>query len=171
MQNSTKLFIGLLSIVSLTAMGCGQGKHPTVSGKVTAAGEPVAGVRVTFAPKAVGDNHTPGPYSTGVTDESGVYTLTTRYGEPGAVIAPHQVSFEWAKMEFDAMMMLRKELANAKGDEAKTAEIKKQIEELSQLKKSLPKVNIHQVDSFTVSAEGTDSANFEIGKNNDSDSG
>ena len=99
MQNSTKLFIGLQTVVSLTAMGCGGEKYPAVSGKVTAAGAPVPSIRVTFAPQAARDNHRPEPFSTGTTDQSGVYTLTTRYGDSGAVVGPHQISFEWAKME------------------------------------------------------------------------
>lgn len=118
-------------------------------------------------PKAVGNNHSPGPFSTGVTDENGVFTLTTRYKDPGAVVGPHQISFEWANMDFDAMGTLREDLANAKDDQAKTAEIKKEIDELKQRRKNLPKVNIHQVDQFTVPEAGTDAANFEIGRDSE----
>ena len=164
MQKSTTPFLVLLSVVSLTMLGCGADKFPVVSGKITAAGAPVPSVRVTFAPQAVGNNHSPGPLSTGVTDKNGVFTLTTRYGDSGAVAGPHQVTFEWANMEFDAMSSLREELANAKVDSAKQAEVQAEIDELKKKRKSLPKVNIHQVDSFTVPADGTDAANFDIGR-------
>ena len=163
MQSCIKLFIGLSCIVSLTLAGCGGAKYPTVSGKVTAAGEPVPNVRVTFAPKAVGDNNTPGPYSIGTTDQNGVYELTTRYKEPGAVVGPHKISFEWANRDFDEMKTLRRDLKNAEGDEAKRAEIQEQIKELRQTRKSLPKVDIDKIESFTVPAEGADNADFEIG--------
>ena len=167
MQNSTALFIGLISIISLTLSGCGADQYPAVSGTITAAGKPVPNIRVTFAPQAVGNNITPGPFSTGVTDETGVFKLTTRYQEPGAVAGPHQISFEWANMDFDAMSSLRQELREAKGDETKTAKLEAEIAALKQKRKSLPKVNIHKVDSYTVPADGTDGANFDIGKNSE----
>ena len=166
MQSCAKLFIGLSCIACLILTGCGSTKYPAVSGKITAEGEPVANVRVSFSPKAVGQNNTPGPYSIGTTDENGVYTLTTRYKEPGAVVGPHNVSFEWANRDFDEMKTLRRELANAKGDEAKEAKIRKDIRALKQKRRSLPKVDIDQVDTFSVTAEGTDAADFEIGRNN-----
>ena len=65
------------------------------------------------------------------------------------------------------MSSLRQELRKAKGDETKTAKLQAEIAALKQKRKSLPKVDIHQVDSFSVTAEGTDAANFETGKNSE----
>ena len=47
-------------------------------GKVTYDGEPLAKIRVVFNPIPVGGSAVPGPYSTGVTDEEGNFSLETR---------------------------------------------------------------------------------------------
>ena len=86
MRNVNKPFALMIAVASVTVIGCGQ-KHPAVSGKVTFNGEPVPMVQVVFTPSAVGDNHTPGPYSVGVTDASGNYTLKTRHKERGLWLA------------------------------------------------------------------------------------
>jgi len=161
MQKNTKLFVVLLAITSLTAMGCG-GKYPAVSGKITANGEPVANVRVVFTPVAVGGNYTPGPWSKGVTDENGIYTLKTRDNEQGAVAGPHKVGFEWDDIEFDSMGVLKDELAEAKGDAAKTAAAQKGIDDLKQKIQSRPKLDFNTVIEIEIPTEGTDSANFEL---------
>jgi len=164
MKDITKVFVTLLVATSLTAIGCGGGKYAAVSGKVTANGEPVPMVRLVFAPQVVGENHTPGPYSKGVTDENGNYTLTTRYDEPGAVPGPHKVGFEWADIEFDTMSTLQEQLAEVKGDAVKTAAVQKSIDEVKQKMQSRPKVNFGMVFEIEIPKEGTTSADFEIGK-------
>ena len=169
MKNITKLFVVLLGIIALSSMGCSGGKYPAVSGKITANGEPVANVLVVFTPVAVGDNHTPGPWSRGVSDENGIYSLKTRYDELGAVVGPHQVGFEWADIDFDAMSSLKRQRADAKGDAAQTADIKKKINDLRQEIKSRPKLDFLKVVAFEVPQNGTDSATFEIGKPSNSE--
>ena len=164
MKNIAKLFVVLLGVTSFTSMGCGGGKYPAVSGKVTANGEPVANVRVVFTPSASGDNHTPGPWSKGVSDENGIFSLKTRYGELGAVAGPHKVGFEWADIDFDSLSGLKRQLAEAKGDDARRADVKKMIGELKQKMKSRPKIDFLKVVAIDIPKEGTDSANFEIGK-------
>ena len=164
MKNIAKLFVVLLGVTSFTTMGCGGGKYPAVSGKVTADGKPVANVRVVFTPTASGNNHTPGPWSKGVSDENGIYSLKTRYGESGAVAGPHKVGFEWNDIDFDSLSGLKRQLAEAKGDDARTADIKEMIGELKQKIKSRPKIDFLKVVAINIPKEGTDSANFEIGK-------
>ena len=65
-----------------------------VSGKVTRAGQPVAGLSVTFQPAAGGQQGAnPGPGSAGLTDAEGRYQLATIENSRrlGAVVGPHQV--------------------------------------------------------------------------------
>ena len=164
MKNNPKLFFILVAVTSLTAIGCSGGDYVSVSGKVTNNGDPVPNVRVVFTPDAVGENHVPGPYSSGETDENGTFTLRTRYDEAGAVVGPHRVGFEWADIDFDAMSGLKDELGMDEGDPTETAAIQKRIEELKQKLKSRPKVNLNEVIEFEVPKGGTETADFEIGK-------
>jgi hypothetical protein len=113
---------------------------------------------------AVGDNHTPGPYSKGVTDENGIFTLKTRYDEPGAVAGPHKVGFAWDDIEFDSMSTLKEELADSSGDAARTAAAQQGIDELKQKIQSRPKLDFRKVFGFEVPNEGTASADFELGE-------
>lgn len=164
MKNNTNLFVVLLAATSLTAIGCTGGKYEAVSGKVTANGEPVPNVRLVFTPKVVGDNHNPGPYSMGTTNEDGVFSLKTRNSEAGAVAGPHKVGFEWADVEFDTMSTLKEELSEVQGDAAKTAAIQKNIDDLTRKLKSRPKVDFRTVIEIEIPKGGTKSADFEIGK-------
>ncbi len=75
----------LLGMVA-TVLGCGE-KGPRlapVSGTVTLDGKPLAKVIVTFVPVEGGVS------SSGVTDESGSYSLACSLG-PGAVVGKHRV--------------------------------------------------------------------------------
>jgi hypothetical protein len=63
-----------------------------VSGQVLIDGQPVAGLRVTFAPIGSPTNQYPGPASAGVTDENGRYTLlSVKDRRGGAVVGPCRV--------------------------------------------------------------------------------
>jgi hypothetical protein len=57
-----------------------------VRGKVTVAGQPMAGITITFTPES-------GRPATGVTDASGNFTLSTFSSGDGAVPGKHKVAF------------------------------------------------------------------------------
>ncbi|MFT5304207.1 MAG: hypothetical protein ACI87E_001671 [Mariniblastus sp.] len=164
MKNKTNLMVVLLAAISLLAIGCAESKYEAVSGKVTANGEPVPNVRLVFTPMVVGENHNPGPYSMGLTNEDGIFKLKTRYDEPGAVAGPHKVGFEWADVDFDSMSTLNEELGEVQGDAAKMAAVQRSIDELKQKLESRPKVDFRTVIEIEIPQGGTDSADFEIGK-------
>ena len=78
------VFLGLM-----VACGCGGGGADipalgTVTGKVTAGGQPVAGAIVTFTPAD-------GRPSSGQTGADGTYTLMYNVGNAGATIGKHTV--------------------------------------------------------------------------------
>ena len=162
MEKKSKQYAVLLTVGFLVAVGCDGGKYPTVSGTVTANGEPVAMVRVVFMPMAVGDNHTPGPWSKGVSDETGHYTLQTRYGDPGAVVGPHKVGFLWDDIDFDEMSDLRAESKSGQGAKAQAA--KTRLEKIKQKMASRPKLKAYENLTFEVSKEGATNADFEVGE-------
>ena len=153
------LMLGLLSTV-----GCGGGGYPKVSGKVTADGQPVPMVRVVFTPVAEGDNHFPGPYSMGVTDEQGIYVLRTRDGETGAVEGAPKVGFEWADVEVDEVSSQKEQLEIFKDDPAKVAEVERRIAELKKAIAGRPKVGLGEIQQINISSEGTDSADFDVSR-------
>ena len=161
-QTKSKRIAILITVGLLAAIGCDGGKYPTVSGTVTADGQPVAMVRVVFMPMAVGDNHTPGPWSKGVSDETGHYTLRTRYGEPGAVAGPHKVGFLWDDIDFDEISELRAESKSGQGVKAQSA--KTRLEEIKQKMASRPKLKEYENLTFEVSKEGAANADFDVGQ-------
>ena len=77
----------LLGLVGLVA-GCGGTGLDTakVSGTVKVAGQPMAGIQVTFTPSQ-------GRPAIGVTDASGNFTLSTLAANDGAVPGKHKVKF------------------------------------------------------------------------------
>ncbi len=85
-----KALVGVCMIPTLALLGCGgSSDHPKVvpaSGKVTFQGKPVAGAHVTFmkegAPRA----------AIGLSDERGIYHLTTFDSNDGAIPGEHQVT-------------------------------------------------------------------------------
>jgi len=124
------------------ASGCGGGqgyKAAPVSGTVTIDGNPVAGIVVTFQP--VGAGQTPGPGSTGKTDENGKFTLrfATQDRKPGAVVGKHRVSFAtWMEEQGDV---------TPRGGGAKEL---------------VPRRYQGQAMEFEVKAGGTDKADFPL---------
>ena len=159
MKKPSRPVVVIFAVALLTVMGCDDG-YPNVSGMITVDEQPIANVRVVFSPQTVGDNHTPGPWSMGVTDESGRYTLRTRRDESGAVAGPHKVGFEWSDVDFDQMSNLKAERLTAQDKEAVVSEIKKLNNKIA----SRPKIDEDISLDFQVPIEGTSSANFEIAK-------
>jgi hypothetical protein len=71
-------------------------EYAEVEGKVTLGKKPLSGVRVTFYP----DSEEAGlPFATGTTDSSGVYSLTSKGGKPGALVGKNRVVVNWPMQE------------------------------------------------------------------------
>jgi len=83
----------VLALMLSLSLGCGGGSTIVpVSGIVTLDGQPLANAAVTFQPKQVEGNMTPGTGSGAKTDANGVYSLmVVGTGQKGAVVGPHVV--------------------------------------------------------------------------------
>lgn len=153
------------SIVLLAVLcgGCGSGsKYPVVTGLVTYEGEPLPKIRLVFNPTPVGNSAVAGPYSTGVTDQEGRFTLETRNGDGGAVAGSHTVGFYWSDIGVTTLSSLKDSLREVKDSPEDAAKIESLIAEVEQKLKSRPKLRHDLQTKFTVPAEGTDQASFEL---------
>jgi len=168
----------VLFMISLL-LGCGSGGDFTVvpvSGLVTMDGTPAAGVKLSFSPLPLEDNPNPGPYSTGVTDENGEFTLKTRYDNAGAVTGPHQVFFTYVTSKEMQRKIAeaesRVEEETAKGNSSAAAKAKK---ELQKLNGSLANDGVmpgryagREGIKFEVPSGGSDDVKFELTSDKDS---
>ena len=166
MKNITNLTVALFATAILTFAGCG-GEFSTapVSGKVTLNGKPVDGIRLVFTPMANEANTDPGPWSTGVTNSEGEYTLETRHQEQGAAVGKHTVMFEFDDAE--DIETLREELEDAGSEDGSKAEfnaVKKRIADFQARQKARPKVSDKYTAYLDVPAGGTKEADFELPK-------
>jgi len=129
MRSINFISINLLALFLLVLSGCGDSDYAPVSGTVTSDGEPVAKLRVILSPDPIGDNNAVGPFSLGVTDANGQFSLQTRYGAAGAFIGQHTASFQYTDIGEDAMGELRDMMEDAKegGDKAEFQEVKQKI--------------------------------------------
>lgn len=162
MSKFANLTIVLLSIAILSSAGCGDSSIAPVSGKVTVDGEPVEGIRLVFSPRLVGDEKDPGPWSSGLTNSAGEYTLETRYKDKGAVVGNHTVSFVYDDVD---TIVTFKELyreARQEGDQAGMAAAQKDIEAYEARQKTRPKSSGDYSENFEVPAGGTNEANFDL---------
>jgi hypothetical protein len=96
-----------LFVAALTASGCSGRDAAPVSGKISAGGQPLPGIRVLFQPmEKEGDpNAEPGDGSYGLTGSDGRYTLRfSDDDQEGAVVGLHRVilSDQQAETEEDA---------------------------------------------------------------------
>lgn len=121
-------------------------------------GEPVSGATVVFTPVGSAAAPIPGPYSSGVTNEQGEFTLRTRRDDDGAVPGPHRVGVEYGDKE--ELSELKFELREA--DEKFKPAIQQRIDELKTLFKTRVKIPTNVVHQFEVPKDGTASANFEL---------
>lgn len=84
----------LLAVIPLAMLGCGGGlkEFPTarVSGQVLCEGQPVANVRVYFAPIGTGKLDA-GKSGLGNAQADGTFTVSTYGNEDGAVVGKHHV--------------------------------------------------------------------------------
>jgi hypothetical protein len=162
-----------LSLCAALLSGCNGSDFDIapVSGKVTLNGEPLSDVTVAFYPKGDANNPNPGPYSEAYTDGSGNYTLKTRYGNPGAVVATHRVVIGYDDSDDgdsdgpnEAIEEAKAELEEAKADGGDAAAASARLKELiakSKARKKIPKGGKRE---FVVPSGGTSTADFELGK-------
>lgn len=161
--------LGLLLIGLL--LGCGGDfKVVPVSGTVTMDGEPAAGVKVAFSPRPLENNPSPGPFSTAITDENGGFSLKTRYGNTGAIVGPHLVSFRYVNgIELTGKLaMAESQMAEATlaGDAAAAAKAKKEYQKLkasmSEDKAMPARYGARVGIEFAVPKGGDDAVKFEL---------
>jgi hypothetical protein len=122
------------SLLPLLLLGCGKGvKVVPVSGRVTMDNKPLANADITFSSTETSPNNTPIPESSGRTDDQGRFTLTVNQDKRnGAAIGKHKVRI--SQMERGATLVNR-----------------------------VPKnYNQNTTLTFTVPAEGTSEANFDL---------
>lgn len=151
-----------LFTATLCFAGCGDSSIAPVSGKVTLDGAPVAGIRLVFSPILSEGKNDPGPWSSGLTNESGDYSLETRYKDEGAVVGQHTVSFVYD--DIGNIITYQELLREAKhaGDQAAMDAAKKDIADYKARQKSRPKAAGDYTEKFDVPAGGTTAANFEL---------
>ena len=153
----------VIMAVALFCAGCGPNSdYPPISGKVTFDWAPLAKIRVVFNPVPVGNSAVAGPYSIGVTDEEGSFSLKTRDGESGAVGGAHKVGFSWSDIGVTTLSSLKKSLRDSKDSPEEVAKIKSMIAEVEQKLESRPKLKANLQAKFSVPQEGTDQAVFEL---------
>jgi hypothetical protein len=162
--------LGVSAIVvtaSLAVAGCGPG-YPPVSGRVTIAGRPAAGVQVLFTPLATGATVAPGPYAQATTDADGRYSLVTRRGIPGATPGRNRVELKaaaWNELEY-----LRSDAARLRaeaGGNGQHPAHRQRIaldERINRLEAEAGNDGLEPsaVSEYMVPAEGTNSADFDL---------
>lgn len=139
-NNITSFAFALLAIFSIAISGCGSSEFAPVSGTITNEGKPVGKLRVSFSPEPVGDNFSPGPYSSGTTDADGKFTLLTRHKDPGAFIGAHKLTFQYSDIGETEMSDLRMLLEEAKefGDKEGFEDAKKKMAKITAKLKGRP---------------------------------
>ena len=156
MQIRVYVFVALIGM----CVGCESQPYKVapVSGTLTLDGKPAPEVAVMFQPIAEGKNINPGPGSYGITDEQGRYTLKLVGEEsPGAVVGKHQVRMD------PYPKALQQQNDAAKGGAPVVDEPTGPI----QIRTKVP-AKYNQINSpleFTVPAEGTDKADFNMESN------
>jgi len=164
MRSINFVLISLLSVSLLTFSGCGSGNFAPVSGTVTSDGKPVAKLRVIFSPMPIGGDHAVAPFSMGVTDDEGKFTLKTRHGDTGAFVGAHTTSFEYTDIGEDAMGELRDQMADAKEEQDSEAfqKAKQKMSKMIEKLKGRPVLMNRYTASISIPSGGTDSLNIEL---------
>ncbi len=148
-------------------VGC-ERNYPPVSGRVTIAGRPAAGVRVLFTPLATGENVAPGPYAQATTDADGRYSLVTRRGIPGATPGKNRVELKAAAWnELDYLRSDAARLRAEAGGDRKHPAHRQRIaldERIKRLEGHAGSDGLEPsaVSEYLVPAEGTTSADFDL---------
>ena len=163
MRICSPLPIVLLAATTLSFVGCGDASIAPVSGKVTLDGAPVAGIRLVFSPILKEGQNVPGPWSSGLTNEAGDYSLETRHKDNGAVVGTHTVVFVYD--DRDNLGKYQENLREAKqdGDQASMDAAQKNIDNYKAVKKTRPRAPYDNYsEKFEVPLGGTAEANFQL---------
>ena len=92
MRSRVVLAVLALALLITWLPGCGNGDLAPVKGLVTCGGKPVGQATVIFAPKMREDgNKEPGRSGIGLTDEQGIYEISTHKLLDGAMLGKHRV--------------------------------------------------------------------------------
>jgi hypothetical protein len=166
MKNITNLAMVFFATSILFFVGCsGDFSIVPVSGKVTLNGKPVDGIRLVFTPIPNDANTNPGPWSSGVSNSEGEYTLATRYKKKGASVGKHTVTFVYDDADF--LAGFQQQLAAAReydGSKAEIDEIKKAIADFKARQQGRSKTTADYTAYVEVPSGGTKEANFELPK-------
>ncbi|MDG1873855.1 MAG: carboxypeptidase-like regulatory domain-containing protein [Mariniblastus sp.] len=168
-NNTRKLntFIGMLVLGLIVGCGGENFSSVPVSGTVTMDGKPIAGVAITFYPEATESTSIVGPFSEAVTDSEGKFELKTRYGDPGAVVGQHRISFEYAGVDPEDLAAAESELAEAKAEGGDTAAAQAAVDKQKGATKGKIKIPRRYSDEqtevlYTVPPGGADNVEFPL---------
>ena len=116
-----------------------------------------------FSPVLIEGEKDPGPWSSGLTNSAGEYTLETRYKDNGAVIGKHTVAFVYDDIGKIDTFKERLRDARQGGDQAGMAAAKKEIADYKSRQKTRPKSTGDDYrEKFEVPVGGTKEANFDL---------
>ena len=167
MKVMNSIAIPLLLVFFIAVAGCNSNRQAgiaPVSGTVTYEGKPVPKILVSLSPLPVGENYVVGPYSNGVTDSEGRFTLETRYGDAGAVVGKHSLGFQYSDISGTAMSDLRNAMGEAKetGSKEGFEKAKKKIAELKAKLKGRPVLLGRYRETIDVPADGLTDLQLEL---------
>ncbi len=105
-NRSQRGVVSVVAVVLLTTfVGCSGSKFEfaDVEGSVTLDGQPVPEAKVVYMPMASSDDGEAGPYSQGITDAEGRYTLSSVEPSPhdGAVVGQHKIVVSTKRAHLD----------------------------------------------------------------------
>jgi len=155
MRNINFLAMTLFAVCLTAFTGCGDSTIAPVAGTVTFEDQPVPNLRVNFSPEPVGENFAPGPISSGKTDADGKFSLKTRYGDSGAFVGKHKLTFDFTDISPTKMDSLYEQMLDAQGvgNKKKAAEVKKKINALKKKLEERPDIK-QQFKIITVPSGG-----------------
>lgn len=165
MRKFSLIAVAISATFLIALSGCGNGENlAPVSGTVTYDGKPISKLKVIFSPEPIGDNYDVGPYSKGVTDENGQFTLATRNKDAGAFVGKHKLSFEYQDISAIALSDLRSDLNDARdaGDSEEIGETKKRIKEMKSKLKGRPILGGFQVVFVEVPSDGIEDYQLDL---------
>ena len=164
MRSINVISISFLAVFLMAFSGCGGGDFAPVSGTVTSDGKPVPKLRVVFSPVPIGDDPAVAPFSIGITDENGKFTLETRYGDPGAFVGQHTTSFQYTDIGEDAMTDMRDQMDDAKdsGDNEAYREAQENIIKMKAKLKGRPILMKRYNAVVTIPEGGSDDFKLEL---------
>ena len=175
LHQCVRLPVLLVLIFGIAVLGCDQtnSKYPLapVTGKITLDGSPLTGAMIVFFPLPTEATIVVGPFSSGVTDLEGNFTLTTRYGDPGAVIGEHEIHIHYEDVDpyelSDAERAIMSSLENTHEEfpnelQASSAIVEGLSKRLAGRRPIPPEFAIESMLRFTVKPEDNLAAEFKL---------